>query len=168
MLDYPKTLQAARLVVYGCWAGNERGHKYVEGQCVHDVWKSMTAYQCQRKNGYGAEGLYCKVHAQKLGMIESPPPKPRRKSYLDTLIDRINALEKENEELRAKLNRKEQSKMKMKQECNQDHRWNWDDGEHWVCANCGKVAASDNAHIEPCLSCGNEADADATYCEECE
>ena len=53
-----------------------------------------------------------------------------------------------------------------KQECKWEHRWSWN-GQAWVCEDCGKVAVSQNALIEPCLSCGADADADDAYCENC-
>lgn len=106
MLEYPKTLEEAKKARYGAWAGFPNGHKYESGKCAYEVWgneRGATGFQCRKKNGYGAENLYCKIHAQKLRMIEGPKPKPRRKSFSETLIDQIEALEKENAELKAQL-----------------------------------------------------------------
>lgn len=106
MIDYPTTLEESKKYRYGQWAGYPQGNKYREGDCAYEVWsggRGMTASQCQHKNGYGTNGLYCKIHAQKLKMIEGPKPKPRHKSFIDTLIDRIKVLESENKNLRADL-----------------------------------------------------------------
>lgn len=68
MLVPPKTLDEARAVIYGAWAGNPRGQKYQEGHCAEEVWsgpRGMTANQCSRKNGHGPAGLYCKTHAKR-------------------------------------------------------------------------------------------------------
>lgn len=38
---------------------------YQEGRCAYEVWekgRAPTAHQCQRKNGHGPEGLFCKLH----------------------------------------------------------------------------------------------------------
>lgn len=67
MLSYPKTLQRARKQIYGCWAGNPKGSAYREGSCAYEVQETgrgMNFYQCQRKNGHGIAGLYCKQHAR--------------------------------------------------------------------------------------------------------
>lgn len=63
MLEKPTTLEEARKNRYGCWAGNPKGHAYVEGRCVEEIYPStFTHHQCNRKNGYGPGGLYCKQH----------------------------------------------------------------------------------------------------------
>ena len=64
MLRYPKTLEEAIQYRYGTWAGNPQGHPYKENRCAYEVWSQWVAHQCQRKNGYGPEGLYCKQHAK--------------------------------------------------------------------------------------------------------
>ena len=68
MIDPPKTLEEAQKRVYGTWAGNPRGHKYVKGNCAMEVWPThgWIPYQCSRKNGHGPDGLYCKQHAKKV------------------------------------------------------------------------------------------------------
>ena len=57
--------------VYGAWAGNPRGNSEDKSLCVEEVWPSdgrgMIPYQCNRKRGYGRDGLYCKQHAKKHG-----------------------------------------------------------------------------------------------------
>lgn len=67
-MNYPKTLEEARLYKYGCWAGNPRSLQYVEGRCACEVayrggWRWC---QCSRHNGHGPGGLYCKQHAKQL------------------------------------------------------------------------------------------------------
>ena len=69
MLDAPKTLEEARKYRYFRWAGSRNGRPYKEGYCAFEVWelgRGIHAYQCQRKNGYGPERLYCKQHAKML------------------------------------------------------------------------------------------------------
>lgn len=58
--------------VYGVWTGNPKGISEDETKCIKEVWPRGRAdgwfpWQCQRKRGYGFEGLYCKQHAR---MIE--------------------------------------------------------------------------------------------------
>jgi hypothetical protein len=72
MVDYPKTLREAYRYRYGQWAGNERGRQFIEGRCafaVHHMGDWIEC-QCAKKAKYGAGGLYCKVHARILGMLE--------------------------------------------------------------------------------------------------
>lgn len=107
MLDYPTTLEDAQKVRFGAWSGDPQGRKYIFAHCAYEVWgngRGVSSSQCQHKNGYGAAGLYCKVHAQKLKMIEGPKPKPRKRSFTESLMDgieqrnmRIAELEKELE-----------------------------------------------------------------------
>jgi len=52
---------------YGRWAGNPKGYPEDPERCIERVlpkgeWISR---QCQRKRGYGLDGLYCKQHAKK-------------------------------------------------------------------------------------------------------
>ena len=103
MLHYPTTLEEARQTRYGSWSGNPNGHKYVDGRCayeVHDAGRGVLFHQCNHANGHGACNLYCKHHAQILDMIPRAPAKPRRKSYVDTLVDRIHELQEENKSLK--------------------------------------------------------------------
>jgi hypothetical protein len=59
----------AKLRIYGSWAGNPKGRKEDIARCIEEVWPnermSFIAHQCQRKRGYGPDGLYCKQHAKK-------------------------------------------------------------------------------------------------------
>lgn len=67
MLGYPKTKEEAAKYRYNTWAGNPKGHKYIEGRCAEEIWSSgrgSLPYQCSRKNGHGPDGLYCKQHAK--------------------------------------------------------------------------------------------------------
>jgi hypothetical protein len=69
MINAPKTVEEARKLVYGKWAGS-RGHGYISSRCAFEVWPNERApvpYQCQKKNGHGPEKLYCKTHSEKLG-----------------------------------------------------------------------------------------------------
>ncbi len=52
---------------YGQWAGNPNGISEYLDRCIVEVWekgRSMMAFQCRRKRGYGKDGLYCKQHAK--------------------------------------------------------------------------------------------------------
>lgn len=68
MINTIKTLKEAKKYTYGTWGGNPNGDSYREGDCAYEVqsndrWSRF--YQCNRKNGYGINGLYCKQHALK-------------------------------------------------------------------------------------------------------
>ncbi|MEM5810157.1 MAG: hypothetical protein QW156_04695 [Candidatus Aenigmatarchaeota archaeon] len=63
---YPKTKEEAKKIKYEDWAGNPNGVPYKEGRCVYAIFKGVTEFQCQRKNGFGPDGLYCRQHAKKL------------------------------------------------------------------------------------------------------
>ena len=67
MYNPPKTLEEAKKIKYGTWAGNPDGRKYQEGYCAYECAEPgrwIHFYQCSRKNGHGPEGLYCKQHAK--------------------------------------------------------------------------------------------------------
>jgi hypothetical protein len=52
------------LRVYGIYA---TGSIRIEDttRCIEEVgWNDFIPYQCQRKRGYGKDGLYCKQHAK--------------------------------------------------------------------------------------------------------
>jgi len=69
MIGYPETLEEAKKVRYGTWAGNPNGKKYKDDYCSWEVWPQSGSFvpsQCSRKNGYGPDGLYCKQHAKKV------------------------------------------------------------------------------------------------------
>ena len=51
--------------IYGSWAGNPKGNKENPNNCIAEVWDNMISRQCNRKRGYGKDGLYCKQHAKK-------------------------------------------------------------------------------------------------------
>lgn len=66
-MEYPKTLEEARKLRYGQWSGDPKGHKYDDVFCAYEVLGESgfgLPYQCQRKNGHGPSGLYCKQHAK--------------------------------------------------------------------------------------------------------
>lgn len=51
---------------YGVWAGNEKGVAEDTTLCIEEVQgsgKGGMFYQCNRKRGYGRDGLYCGQHA---------------------------------------------------------------------------------------------------------
>lgn len=51
--------------VYGQWAGNPKGQAEDVTHCIKEVWepgRGFRSYQCQRKRGFGPDGLYCKQH----------------------------------------------------------------------------------------------------------
>lgn len=55
---------------YGDWAGDPKGVPEDVLRCVVEVWPQTRdagwiPWQCQRKRGYGKDGLYCKQHALK-------------------------------------------------------------------------------------------------------
>lgn len=66
MIDAPKTLEEAKKHRYGEWAGNPRGYPYKTGFCAYGVYDPYIEHQCNRKNGHGLSGLYCKQHAKKV------------------------------------------------------------------------------------------------------
>lgn len=50
---------------YGQWAGNPRGQAEDTSRCIESVYPNTRGgheHQCQRKRGYGPDGLYCKIH----------------------------------------------------------------------------------------------------------
>lgn len=53
---------------YRQWAGNSKGDPENKEYCYEEVpdgGRSVLSHQCQRKRGYGKEGLYCKQHAKR-------------------------------------------------------------------------------------------------------
>ena len=69
MIYHPKTLEEAMKYRYGEWAGNPEGRKYKAGYCAYEIWSlgGWVPFQCNRKNGYGSDNLYCKQHAKMIG-----------------------------------------------------------------------------------------------------
>jgi hypothetical protein len=68
MINAPKTIEEARALRYRTWGGNPKGYAYREGYCaesVPDGGRSVLSHQCERKNGHGPDGLYCKQHAKR-------------------------------------------------------------------------------------------------------
>lgn len=53
---------------YGRWAGNPKGVPENTEKCAANIWIDMRSFQCDRKRGFGPNGLYCKQHAK---MIEA-------------------------------------------------------------------------------------------------
>ena len=50
---------------YGCWAGNPDGQSEDVARCITGVWSKggwSRETQCNRKRGYGPDGLYCQQH----------------------------------------------------------------------------------------------------------
>lgn len=53
---------------YGQWAGNPKGLPENKECCYEEVpngGRSPLFHQCNRKRGYGKDGLYCKQHAKR-------------------------------------------------------------------------------------------------------
>lgn len=60
------TLTRAGRYVYGDWSGNPKGCVENLSQCIEEVWGTpWVPYQCKRKRGHGANGLFCRQHAKK-------------------------------------------------------------------------------------------------------
>jgi hypothetical protein len=63
LINEPKTLDEARKIRYGCWAGNPNGVPYREGYCaktVAETGRAIRFYQCQRK---AVIGIWCRQHS---------------------------------------------------------------------------------------------------------
>lgn len=53
------------LRIYGVWVGNPEGRKEDVTKCIETVCAQGPArmlHQCDRKRGFGKDGLYCKQH----------------------------------------------------------------------------------------------------------
>jgi len=50
---------------YNVWAGDPNGCPENKTRCVESVASGYLFYQCQRKRGFGENGLYCKQHAKR-------------------------------------------------------------------------------------------------------
>ena len=51
--------------VYGRWAGNPKGWPEDASRCITEVsepGRGIHFHQCQRKRGFGPDGLHCKQH----------------------------------------------------------------------------------------------------------
>ena len=61
---------------YDQWAGNPQGIPEDETCCIKEVQDptGWHFYQCQRKRGYGPDGLYCKQHAKRF-LVSTKTPK---------------------------------------------------------------------------------------------
>ena len=66
MINPPLTIKEAQKHKYDHWNKNS----YNELQCAYEVFGGWTSYQCQRKNGYGPENLYCKQHTEMVSELE--------------------------------------------------------------------------------------------------
>jgi len=47
----------------------------------------------------------------------------------------------------------------------EEHTWEWK-SDRWICADCGAVASSTDAHYQPCLGCGAAVGMEE-LCDEC-
>jgi len=50
---------------YGTWGGNPKGTPEDTTRCIEEVWergRAVSHHQCNKKRGYGKDGLYCKIH----------------------------------------------------------------------------------------------------------
>lgn len=60
-----------KLRIYNQWSGNLKGVSEDLARCIVEVWPSRgLPYQCCRKRGHGADGLYCKQHAKRCPLPE--------------------------------------------------------------------------------------------------
>jgi len=50
---------------YGRWSGNPRGMPENVFRCIEEVpdTQGWIPHQCQRRRGFGEDGLFCKQHA---------------------------------------------------------------------------------------------------------
>lgn len=74
MLNYPRTLEEAKAYKYNQWGGNPNGTAYKPERCAYEVYsndRTMMHWQCFYKNGKGAGGLYCGIHAKRVPAEES-------------------------------------------------------------------------------------------------
>lgn len=55
---------------YGMWAGCPGGYAEKTAYCIERVHNNYLFFQCNRKRGYGQDGLYCKQHAKRHPAIE--------------------------------------------------------------------------------------------------
>lgn len=70
MIDAPMTVEEARKHVYGV---NLSARRYAPGYCAYEVWRDMwQPHQCNRKNGHGPDGLYCKQHGKMVAARPAP------------------------------------------------------------------------------------------------
>lgn len=69
MIEFPQTLEQAKVHRYNRWGGNPTGTPYREGQCAYAAYSGDRAamfYQCTRRPVTGPGNLYCKQHAKKV------------------------------------------------------------------------------------------------------
>lgn len=66
MFNPPKTKAEAEAYRYTVWGGNPDGYRYRPLRCAFEVHRNPIGCQCERRNGYGPDGLYCAQHAKKI------------------------------------------------------------------------------------------------------
>lgn len=64
MTNPPKTKEEAARYRYGSWRVAPRGYEYSPARCAYEVHHDPRFHQCERANGHGPDGLYCKQHAK--------------------------------------------------------------------------------------------------------
>lgn len=87
----PRTLEECLKHGYGAWAGSS-GAKYQQGRCCEEVYRDdrwARGHQCNRKNGHGPEGLYCKQHDP--AVVKARRSEQSRKDYEKQNEDRKNS-----------------------------------------------------------------------------
>jgi hypothetical protein len=68
MIDAPTTADEAAKITYGRVDTFRRGTPYTPTRCAYEVSEPpwyIEYHQCNRKPGYGPDGLYCKQHAKR-------------------------------------------------------------------------------------------------------
>ena len=71
-----------KLKIYGAWAGNPKGRKENEANCIKEIFSNFQSYQCSRKRGHGPDGLYCKQHdPERIAKKDKVKDEIRRKHY---------------------------------------------------------------------------------------
>ena len=95
-----KSKMAKKLRRYGNWAGNPLGTPEDPIRCIEEIFPNIgNNYQCQRKRGYGRDGLYCKQHdpdriakreAQKEREFEAKCEKMDEKKMRNRLLNELS------------------------------------------------------------------------------
>lgn len=86
----PKTFEECLKYRYGAWAGLA-GARYHPEHCCEPVYsqdKWSREHQCNRRNGHGPEGLYCKQHDP--AVVKARRSEQSRKDYEKWNEDRKN------------------------------------------------------------------------------
>jgi hypothetical protein len=76
---------------YAAWAGRPEGVKEDVTRCVASVRDSggWHSYQCERKRGFGPEGLYCRQHSNAIERAKQEEAARKAKAIADALKEEI-------------------------------------------------------------------------------